>query len=276
MATDTIHATGFTGAFVHPKYRALIADEQPSFREAIARVLEKDESIEIVGECATGNEALAAIAQHAPDMLFVDVQLPEISGFQVVEASGATIPAVVFVSVLDRYAARAFDAQAADYLVKPFHHARLQQALERAKLRVQMERGRIASSPAHRDSSIEPTMGVPKYLERLALRRGNRVFFQTTQVVDCITSDANYVQVQWGSESHRMRSTMGELERKLNPKQFVRIHRCTIINIECLREFRPLPHGDYLVQLTNGKELTMSRNYRRHFREALAKFSLTQ
>jgi two-component system LytT family response regulator len=273
MATDSIHAR----ALAQTSFRALIADDQLSARQAISRVLEDDSSIEIVSECATGNEALAAIEQHAPDMLFVDVQLPGLPGFQVVESSSARIPAVVFMSAKDHYAARAFDAHAADYVIKPFHDERLLQAIERAKLRVQMERSRIALNgigtvPAASETMPEET----RYLERLALRNGDRIFFQKVQLVDAFTSDANYVRVHSGTTSHRMRSTMSELERKLDPKQFIRIHRCTIINLECLREFRPLPHGDYLIKLLSGRELTMSRNYRQRFRQALSALSYTQ
>src|SRR5205085_3284101 len=270
MATDSIHAA----AFAQSRFRALIADDQPSAREAISRLLEDDDSIEIVSECADGKEALAAIAEYAPDMLFVDVQLPEVHGFQVVESSQEKIPAVVFMSALERFAARAFDAHAADYVVKPFHDERLLQAVERAKLRVQMERSRIEVAGAARASlTVIPAQESPRYLERLALRNGDRIFFQKVQLVDSFTSAANYVQVHCGTQIHRMRSTMNELEQKLDPRQFVRIHRCTIINMECLREFRPLPHGDYMVKLVDEKELTMSRNYRQRFRRALSALS---
>ncbi|HWC19150.1 MAG TPA: LytTR family DNA-binding domain-containing protein [Terriglobales bacterium] len=274
MATNSIHAA----TLEQSRFRALIADNQLSARQAISRVLEHDESIEIVSECSTGNEALAAIERHAPDMLFVDVQLPDVHGFQIVESSSGKIPAVVFVSALDRFAARAFDAQAADYVVKPFQDHRLLQAIERAKLRVQMERNRLAvANFGPQGTSIPRYQGqeTPKYLERLALRNGDRIFFQKVQNVDCFTSAANYVHVHCGTQEHRMRSTMNELERQLDPRQFVRIHRCTIINIECLREFRPLPHGDYMVKLNDGKELTMSRNYRQQFRQALSALSYT-
>lgn len=273
-AANPIHAA----AFNHSRFRALIADDQQSSRETLSRLLEGDESIEVVSECVNGNEALAAIAEHEPDMLFVDVQLPEVPGFQLVESSSGKIPAVVFMSVLDRWAAKAFDAHAADYVIKPFHEKRLLQAVERAKLRVEMERSR-SSQPDDRTHALdaEPqAVKSPKYLERLALRNGDRIFFQKVQLVDSFTSAANYVFVHSGSQSHRMRSTMNELERKLDPRQFVRIHRCTMINIECLREFRPLPHGDYLVKLIDGKELTMSRNYRHKFRTALSALSYTQ
>lgn len=274
MATDTIHPT----TFAESKFRVLIADDQRSSREAISRVLKQDDTVEVVSECANGNDALAAIAHLGPDMLFVDVQLPGVPGFDVVESS-ANIPAVVFMSDLDRYAARAFDAHAADYVLKPIQRERLQQAVERAKERVKMERSRIVfSSPAEYLSGTEPQLAQssPKHLERLALRNGDRIFFQKVQQVDCFTSAANYVHVHCGPQSHRMRVTMSQLERQLDPRQFVRIHRCTIINIECLREFRPLPHGDYMVKLNDGRELTMSRNYRPTFRNALSALRYTQ
>jgi two-component system, LytTR family, response regulator len=272
MATNTVHPATLDQS----RFRALIADNQPAARQAISRLLEDDDSIDIVSQCSTGSEALAAIEQHSPDMLFVDVQLPDVHGFQIVESSGK-IPAVVFMSALDRFAARAFDAHAADYVVKPFQDHRLVQAIQRAKLRVQMERNNgLVSPPAEGPLTAEPRLrSGARYLERLALRNGDRIFFQKVQNVDCFTSAANYVQVHCGTQQHRMRSTMSELERKLDPKQFVRIHRCTIINLECLREFRPLPHGDYLVKLVDGKELTMSRNYRQQFRHALSALSYT-
>jgi len=140
-----------------------------------------------------------------------------------------------------------------------------------------MERNRISLPGVVKlPTPVVPNLEAPKYLERLALRNGDRIFFQKVQSVDSFTSAANYVQVHCGSQSHRMRSTMNELEGKLDPRQFVRIHRCTIINIECLREFRPLPHGDYMVKLVDGKELIMSRNYRQQFRKALSALSYTQ
>ena len=275
MATATIRpSTAPAGS----KFRALIADDQSASREAISRVLQQDQTVEVVSECTNGNDALAAIAHLGPDMLFVDVQLPGVPGFDVVESSG-NIPAVVFTSALDRYAARAFDAHAADYVLKPFQQERLQQAVERAKERVQMQRNRILFSPEveHWNGVESPVaQSSPKYLERLALRNGDRIFFQKVQQVDCFTSAANYVNVHCGPQSYRMRATMNHLEWQLDPKQFVRIHRCTIINIECLREFRALPHGDYMVRLTDGKELTMSRNYRQNFRSALSALRYTQ
>lgn len=275
MATDSIPAATFN----QTKFRALIADDESSAREAISRVLEEDDSIEIVSECANGSQALEAIAQHAPDMLFVDVQLPDVPGFQLVEANDQ-IPAVVFTSAQDRYAARAFDAHAADYVLKPFQDKRLAEAVARAKLRVQMQRSGIMlpGSVQQAHSGLEAHVPTPlaKYLDRLTLRNGNRMFFQKIGEVDFFASSANYIVAHCGEQSHRMRSTMNDLERRLDPRQFVRIHRCTIINIDSLREFRPLPHGDYAVKLKDGRELTLSRNYRQQFRSALSALSYTQ
>jgi two-component system LytT family response regulator len=146
------------------------------------------------------------------------------------------------------------------------------QAIERAKMQVQVARGGILGSAAPRNSSASDAASSSqlKYVERLALREHGRIFFQKVFEIDCFTSAANYVVVHCEARTHRMRSTMNELEAKLDPKQFARIHRCTIINIDYMRDFRPLPHGDYLIRLHNGKELKMSRNYRLQFRNAIA------
>lgn len=260
------------------RFTALIADDQRSSREAISRVMEDDGTIEIVSKCANGNEALAAIEEHSPDMLFVDVLLPEIAGFKVVESSGKKIPAVVFMSALDRYAARAFDAHAADYVVKPFQDERLVQAIERAKMRVMERRRTVAPEQNTAIAAAAPPVSETGrgYLDRLTLREGERTFVQKVQLVDCFTSAANYVYVHCAAQRHRMRATMADLESKLDPRQFIRIHRCSIINIERLKEFRALPHGDYLVTLIDGQELIMSRNYRQRFRHMLSSLAFAQ
>lgn len=267
MATESVHKV----QLAQSRFRALIADDEPSARQAINRVLEGDDSIDVVSQCSNGKEAIAAIAEHEPDMLFVDVQLPEIPGFQVVESS-QRIPAIVFLSSLDRYATRAFEAHAADYVLKPFREERLLEAIERAKMRVQIARGGVLGSAAPQNSgaSDAASSSQAKYPERLPLREHGRIFFQKVSDINRFTSAANYVVVHCGARTHRMRSTMNELEAKLDPKQFARIHRCTIINIEYMRDFRPLPHGDYLIRLHDGKELKMSRNYRLQFRNAIA------
>ena len=271
-------ATEFsTTAYIAAKFRALIADDQRSSREAITRLLQEDDSIEIVEKCVNGREALEAIDRHSPDMVFLDVHLPELAGFQVVQSSGSKVPAVVFLSALDRYAAQAFEADAADYILKPFQDERLLQAVARAKQRVQMERGKMLTAhqpiPAT-DPAPEPTSGQETpYAERLAVRSAGRILFQKVQQVDCFTAAANYIQVHTGAQIHRIRCTMNHLEARLDPRRFARIHRCTVINLDRLKDIRPLPHGDYIVTLIDGKEFTLSRNYRPKFRKLLSSLS---
>jgi two-component system LytT family response regulator len=272
-------ATQFgTAASIAAKFRALIADDQRSSREAITRLLQEDESIEIVDRCVNGREALEAIDRYSPDMMFLDVHLPELAGFQVLESSGGKVPAVVFLSALDRYAAQAFEADAADYILKPFQDERLLQAVARAKLRVQMERGKMFTNN-EAISAAGPSVELPapgpetQYAERLAVRSAGRIFFQKVLQVDCFTAAANYVQVHTGTQVHRIRCTMNHLEARLDPRRFARIHRCTVINLDRLKDIRPLPHGDYIVTLIDGKEFTLSRNYRPKFRKLLSSLS---
>lgn len=271
-------ATEFsTAAYIAAKFRALIADDQRSSREAITRLLQEDDSIEIVDKCVNGREALEAIDRYSPDMVFLDVHLPELAGFQVLESSGGKVPAVVFLSALDRYAAQAFEADAADYILKPFQDERLLQAVARAKLRVQMERGKMFTT----QEPLSATVPVPEvtpaqenqYAERLAVRSAGRILFQRVHDVDCFTAAANYVQVHTGPQIHRIRCTMNHLEARLDPRRFARIHRCTVINLDRLKDIRPLPHGDYIVTLLDGKEFTLSRNYRPKFRRLLSSLS---
>jgi len=270
-------ATEFnTAAYIATKFRALIADDQRSSREAITRLLQEDDSIEIVEKCVNGREALEAIDRHSPDMVFLDVHLPELAGFQVVQSSGGKVPAVVFLSALDRYAAQAFEADAADYILKPFQDERLLQAVARAKLRVQMERGKMLTTNEPISPGAAPEQ-IPaqetQYAERLAVRSAGRIFFQKVQQVDCFTAAANYIQVHTGAQIHRIRCTMNHLEARLDPRRFARIHRCTVINLDRLKDIRPLPHGDYIVTLLDGKEFTLSRNYRPKFRKLLSSLS---
>jgi two-component system, LytTR family, response regulator len=271
MATDFS-----TAAYFAAKFRALIADDQRSSREAITRLLQEDDSIEIVEKCVNGREALEAIDRYSPDMVFLDVHLPELAGFQVMESRAGKVPAVIFLSALDRYAAQAFEADAADYILKPFQDERLLQAVARAKLRVQMQRGKMFTTqePIPVAGPVPETPGPEnQYAERLAVRSAGRILFQKVQQVDCFTASANYVQVHTGTQVHRIRCTMNHLEARLDPRRFARIHRCTVINLDRLKDIRPLPHGDYIVTLLDGKEFTLSRNYRPKFRRLLSSLS---
>jgi len=254
---------------VRPALRAVVADSERSARQAVTRILASDESIQLVSQCVDGKSAREAIAQHKPDVLFVDVELPDISGFDLVRSIG-TIPAVVFVSSLVRHAAQAFDAHAVDFLIKPFANERVLEALMRAKLSLQ--RGpRSVIVPEQPFLAVEAgeAQSRSRFLDRITLRSGNVYVVKRLEVIECLTAAANYVVVHCQSESFRIRLSMNDLQKQLDPRQFLRIHRSAIINVDYLREFGPGPRGGYFVKLADGKELKMGRKYWPQFRETL-------
>jgi two-component system LytT family response regulator len=243
------------------KIRTLIVDDMPLARNRIRRYLKTDSEIEIIGECSDGREAINAINKLKPDLVFLDVQMPEIGGFEVLETINVNpLPAIVFVTAYDQFTLRAFDVHAVDYLLKPFNDARLKRSLERAKRALtQFKQIDLNEQLQNRLQEIK---GEPKFLKRLAVKSGERTFFLPTDEIDRISTAGNYLELHAGKQAHLIRERMCELEAKLDPTKFVRIHRLTIINIERLREMQPLFNGDYVIILHNGTKLTLSRTYR--------------
>ena len=243
------------------KIRTVIVDDEQLARERIKRFLDGDPDVEIVGECAEGRDAIAAIKKHKPDLVFLDIQMPEIDGFGVLERlGGGEVPTVVFVTAYDQYAIRAFDVHAVDYLLKPFNRERFRKALKRAKAQVQQ---RTAGGVDERLLTLlAQVRAEQKYLERLVIKSVGRVFFLKTNEIDWIEASGNYVKLHVGNEGHLLRETMSHLEAKLDPDKFMRIHRSTLVNIERIKELQPLFSGDYVVILRNGAQLTLSRSYR--------------
>ncbi len=246
------------------RIRALIVDDEPLARERIRALLEREPDIEVVAECADGRDAVSAIQAHEPDLLFLDIQMPGLDGFGVVEEVGVDrMPVTIFVTAYDRYALKAFEANALDYLVKPFDRARFQRALRRARDHVQR------SQPGELDERVlamlEEAKSKRKPLDRIMIKASGRVFFLRTEEIDWIEAAGNYVKLHVGKDSHLLRETMNTLETKLESKQFIRIHRSTIVNIERIQELQPLFHGDYVVILRDGSQLTLSRSYRAKF-----------
>jgi two-component system LytT family response regulator len=243
------------------KIRTLIVDDMLLARKRVRRYLSADPELEIVGECADGQAAVAAIENLSPDLLFLDVQMPELDGFGVLEAIGAKrMPTVIFVTAYDQFALRAFEVHALDYLLKPFDRERVRKALERAKAQLR-----------HRDSNVldERLQALLKdlktdsrYLKRLAVKTAGRTVFLLAKEIDWIESAGNYLKLHAGRESHLLRERMSQLETRLDPAKFVRIHRSTLVNIDRIREMQPLFNGDQLITLRDGKQLTMSRTYR--------------
>jgi two-component system, LytTR family, response regulator len=257
------------------KIRTLIVDDEPLARERLRKLLETEADIEIVGECADGGDAVAVSARQRPDLIFLDVQMPELDGFGVIERlEGQPLPAVIFVTAYDRFALKAFEVHALDYLLKPFDRERFQKALERARQLVQQ---RQSGDLSHRLSSLigdlKAEKAEPKYLDRLAVKTEGRVLFFKIEDIDWIEAADNYVGIHVGNEEHLHRETMASLETKLPPQRFLRISRSTIVNIERIKEMQPMFHGDYVVILKNGTRLSLSRNYRDKLNHLLGKAS---
>jgi len=248
--------------------RTLIVDDEPLCRERLRTLLADDPDFTIVGECGDGAEAVATLRETPCDLVFLDVQMPVMDGLEVVEAIGPErMPTVIFVTAYDRYALRAFEVQALDYLLKPFDRERFEKALGRAKAHVQRDQSAEASRQLL--ALLGDTRPGRKHLERLVIKSGGRIFFLKMEEIDWIEAAGNYLRLHVGSETHLLRETMNALEGRIDPERFLRIHRSTIVNIERIREIQPLFHGDYVVLLRDGTELTLSRTYRQRLQEVL-------
>jgi two-component system LytT family response regulator len=243
-------------------------------RKRLRRVLRQDAEIEIIGECADGKEAAEAVARMKPDLLFLDVQMPELDGFQVMaEIGAANAPVVIFVTAFDHFALKAFEVHALDYLLKPFDAERLKKTVERAKEQIK-KRG-AESAPAADERLLALLKDIktePRYLRRLTVKSRGRTIFLTVDDIDYIEAEGNYLSLQVGKEAHLIRSAMHQFEEKLDPEKFARIHRSTIINLDRVKEMHPMFNGDQLVIMKNGKELTLSRNYRDRLKDLLESF----
>jgi two-component system LytT family response regulator len=236
--------------------QALIVDDEPLARSNLNLLLQSDPDIASVRECSSGADAVMEIRGNRPDLLFIDVQMPECDGFDVIELLGADVPrAVIFVTAFDQYALRAFEAGALDYLLKPFDNARFYQALARAKEKIT----RYAAEP--------------KNIDRMAVKSLGQVFFVKVAEIDWVEAADYYACLHVGSKTHILRRSMSDLERDLNPANFCRIHRSTIVNLDRVRALQLDKDGDSEVLLGDGTKLRLSRGYRDAFRKACIKVS---
>ena len=252
----------------HPaKIRVLIVDDEPLARSNIAVLLRKDPDIGAVGECGSGTEALGEIRVAKPDLLFLDVQMPECDGFDVLELLGSDLPAaIVFVTAYDQYALRAFAAGALDYLLKPFDNARFELALSRAKQRIRLARSE--NGTRHEALGVSKTTQ-PGKLKRVVIKNAGEVCFVKTSEIDWIEAADYYACLHVGAKSHLVRRSMAELEEDLDPGMFCRVHRSSIVNLERVRGLKLSEDGEYEVLLDNGARLRLSRRYRKQLQERM-------
>jgi len=254
------------------KIRTLIVDDEPLARERIRKLLQKEADIEIVDESADGSEAVSAVGKHQPDLVFLDVQMPELDGFGVVERlDRRAMPVIVFVTAYDRFALRAFEVHALDYLLKPFDSERFRNALERAREHIRRRQtGELSERIGELLADLK-TGG--KHLDRLAVKSAGKVLFLRVEEIDWIEAADNYVNLHIGNECHLHRETMAALEIRLPAQNFMRISRSTIVNIERIKELQPLFHGEYSVILRNGTRLTLSRSHREKLNRLLGRIA---
>lgn len=257
------------------KITTLIVDDEPLARRTLRDLLAVDPEIEIIGECSSGLDAVKFIRKQIPDLLFLDIQMPGMNGFEALEQiEHEQIPAIVFVTAFDRYALKAFELHALDYLLKPFTDKRFEEALRQAKARVELrESGRLSQSllALLGEQAGREAVGVKRkgFLTRFMIRSGGRVAFVKAADVDWIAADDYYIKLHVGAKSHLLRVSMNELEEKLDPKTFLRIHRSTIINFDRVKELQQNPNGEYVVVLRDGTQLKLSRSRRERLEELL-------
>ncbi len=252
--------------------RTLIVDDEPLARSRIRQLLEAERDVDVIGECANGIAAVEVIRSTAPDLVFLDVQMPGGGGFEVVERVGSEeMPMTVFVTAYDEFALQAFEAQALDYLLKPFEVERFRRTLQRVRAHFELRHQEL-SAPAGPTGPVgEATMsnGRAGCLERFHVRSGSRILFVEAERVDWIGAEGNYLRLHVGRQSHLIRETLSHLEARLDPRRFLRIHRSTIVNLERVRALETVLQREYLVILEDGTKLSSSSTYRARLERAL-------
>lgn len=243
------------------KLTVIAVDDEPLARERVRGLLEAESEIELLAECASGPEALAAIARRRPDLLILDVHMPEMDGFQLLAQLRPPLPLVIFVTAFDQHAVQAFEAQACDYLLKPFKPARFRAAIARA--REQLARQQPDEVSRRLLALLETRPPAPaEHLTRIAVRDRSRVRFVKAADIDWIEASGNYVVLHAGKENHVVRETLATFEQQLSPREFVRISRSAIVNLERVQHIEPAFNNEHVVALADGTRLPMTRSLR--------------
>jgi two-component system LytT family response regulator len=240
--------------------RVIIVDDEELGRQRVRDLLRSEGGFEVVAECADGNTAVEQIQELRPDLVFLDVQMPGMDGFQVLESlDAAVMPVVVFITAYDEFAVRAFEANAVDYLMKPFYKPRFHAAVERARARV--EQARLKGLDRRLLSLIEGAPG-PSKPDRFVIRQGSRIYFLASEEVDWLEGEGNYVRLHSGGKSHLIRSMIGTLVERLDPRRFIRVHRSVIVNVDGIKEIQVFGRGTYVLVLRDGSKLRSSATFR--------------
>lgn len=242
--------------------RALIVDDEPLARTGVQQLVEPLDDVTVAGEASDGPEAIRQIEAHDPDLVFLDVQMPEMDGLEVVQEVGVEdMPLTIFVTAYDQYALDAFEAHALDYLLKPIEEERFEEAMERARQQLQRVEADALSQQLRgvlREYTAEEER---ESIERFTIRSRDRIYFVDVDDVQWIESEGDYVALHDGEDTHLVRKTMKELEEELDPGRFLRVHRSYIVNADYIEELRPLDHGTYQLRMASGTPLKTSRGY---------------
>jgi two-component system LytT family response regulator len=260
--------------------RTVIADDERLARQKLMILLESEPSVNVIAECQDGRQTVAAIRSFHPDLLLLDIQMPDLDGFQVLrEIPAEEMPVVIFTTAYDQYAIRAFEANALDYLLKPFDQERLHHAVDRAQSELRKKRDhaithRILSLLSQVGSAgLGPATGAALPDQRLVIKANGRVVFLDLDTIEWVEAAANYVRLNVGKESYLFRETISRISERLDTNNFVRIHRSTIVNVRKIKELIPVNSGEYVVVLKSGRELSCSRGYRAALQEIVQKSS---
>jgi len=259
---------------ITPVIRTIIADDEHLSRQKLRLLLGSEPGVHVVAECQNGEQTVETVHAHKPDLLLIDIRMPDMDGFDVLaKIAKDEMPVVVFTTAYDQFAIRAFDAHALDYLLKPFERERLHQAIERTRAELLKSHNlnltsRILDMLAQK---TEPQAEANQADDRMVIRAGGKVVFLDVKEIDWIEAAANYVKLNAGKDSYLLREGIGSIAERLDPERFVRIHRSVIVNVRKIRELQPCDSGEYIAVLKNGKELSCSRGYRAQVQRLISK-----